>query len=120
MNGTNPLVSQNKFDEVDDFNLFSIYDEISEAPQKDFLEFKIVAISTIFHPDYNEILAISLKANNQRTISLIFSQDEISPYENLTSEALDSETRSKLMHYCDVNFAKYDVTLQNVDAILIN
>ncbi|MCG7376049.1 hypothetical protein MH215_03525 [Paenibacillus sp. ACRSA] len=74
--GMNPLISANRIDDVDDFNLYATYEGLLEYKEK--LNFKIEYIGLVFGSQYNELLGLYLSNDEaSESIFMLFLQDEI-------------------------------------------
>jgi hypothetical protein len=74
--GMNPLISPNRFSDLDDFNLFASYDGLNEI--KDNIFFKVEHIYLFFSAKYNELLGLFLtNANDSTSLFILFLHDQI-------------------------------------------
>lgn len=74
--GMNPLISSNRFSDLDDFNLFTSYDSLIE--HKDNILFKVEHIYLFLSAEYNELLGLFLtNANESTSLFILFLHDQI-------------------------------------------
>ncbi|WP_128102963.1 hypothetical protein [Paenibacillus sp. DCT19] len=74
--GMNPLISANRINDVDDFNLYATYEGLLECKEK--LTFKIEYIGLVFGSQYNELLGLYLSDDGaSESLFMLFLQDEI-------------------------------------------
>lgn len=74
--GMNPLISANRINDVDDFNLYATYEGLLEYKEK--LNFKIKYIGLVFGSQYNELLGLYLSDDGvSESLFMLFLQDEI-------------------------------------------
>lgn len=77
-NDSNPFITREKINEIDSFNLYSIYKELYEIKKKIMPPIIVKNIKLFFNPNYNEIIAIYLASKNfESSVFIIFSEDEI-------------------------------------------
>ena len=121
INGANPIITNNRINEFDDFSLYSSYDELIEKKCSDVSELYIDRINVIFHSEYNELLGFYLfdtKANIYCYI--IFLQDQLVFKQNKISEDLINPIQENLIQYHNSNFLIYEISLDNLDWKKIN
>ncbi|GKX60222.1 hypothetical protein [Leminorella grimontii] len=108
-NDSNPLVSYNYIYYLDDFNLFSCYESITPKEIENFIPFNIDLIKLIFHSDYNELLGVYLSATlSNKSLFLIFSQDEIYVYFDVEIASINSLIKEKLIHFSNLELLSID------------
>lgn len=74
--GMNPFISTNRIFDLDDFNLFASYDELTE--HKDNIALKIERIGLFFSAEYNELLGLYLSdADDSTSLFILFLHDQI-------------------------------------------
>ena len=103
INGSNPQISTNHFDDFDDFNLYASYSTLSENRESEFLSFEVNFIRVLFHPEYNEIISIFLSSSDL-SVSVVFSTDEIYTHLNCKEGDLTKMVKGSLVQFEDVNF----------------
>ncbi|MGO4527465.1 hypothetical protein AB4Z30_00175 [Paenibacillus sp. 2TAF8] len=79
--GMNPLISANRIDDLDDFNLYASYERLVES--KENIKLQVENISLYFSSKYNELLGFYLSNNNESSsLFVLFLQDEMDVKKN--------------------------------------
>ncbi|CAI8891089.1 GNAT family N-acetyltransferase [Brevibacillus sp. IT-7CA2] len=74
--GMNPIISMNRLNDLDDFNLFASYEELFEC--KENFKLKIEYLALCFSTQYNELFGLYLANNDaSSSIFILFLHDEI-------------------------------------------
>ena len=105
MNGMNPMISSNRSLVSDDFNLFSLYEKLSEIKRGLKSPFYIKKIKVIFHPSYNEMLAIFLSSDDNSSSMLVtFQGDEINVVEGVSLGKYINVIKNNLSQFKNIDF----------------
>jgi hypothetical protein len=102
--GMNPFISTNRIFDLDDFNLFASYDELTE--HKDNIALRIEHICLFFSAEYNELLGLYISNSDDSTslfISFLYDQIDVKKGCNTSDAAKIISDR-----YSDNGFITYE------------
>lgn len=105
INGANPLITKNHIHDFDDFNLYASYSILNENKQGIPSSFKVEYIKVIFHPDYDEVVAIYLSSFDfSSSAFIVFSTDEIYVRNDCKEYDLINVVKEYLIQYENIDF----------------
>ena len=96
--GMNPLISSNRVDESDDFNLYASYDELIETEEKDSRSFRIDNLKLYFNARYNELMGLYLSDDLGASLLIVFLDDEIHVIHHCKKSDVDTVFKEKKIH----------------------
>ncbi|QNK34213.1 hypothetical protein HF675_09365 [Serratia sp. JUb9] len=102
INGSNPLISTNKIDEFDSFNLYALYEKLTSTEKNIPSHFEVDYLEVFFHPEYNELLAIYLTSHDfLSSLLIVFLTDEINIFSDINKDEIINVIKDNLIQFKD-------------------
>lgn len=105
INGANPLVTSNHINEFDDFNLYSMYETLTEVKSGVLPVFRVEHMKAVFHPEYDELVALFLSsADFSISLLVVFSIDEIYVHVGCNQGDYIEVIKNDLLQFKEIDF----------------
>jgi len=97
VNGCGPFVSSYFFDDLDSFDLYSLYDDITLSEMADFKDFNVKTLELFLDGEYNKLHGILLNGEDV-IIGIVFLDDEICLLFPKSKNEFVNSIKEKLSH----------------------
>lgn len=115
INGTNPLMTTSHIEHFDSFNLYSMYTRLAEVKSGRLSAFPVEYMKVVFHPDYNELIAILLSsADFLQSVLVVFSTDEIYVHENCHQSDFIELIKTDLKQFQKTDFLVFQKDIDDI------